>query len=120
MSEDQELIARATEAFKARHKQMVKFELSLDLASALIAMVQLGMRHPEVGAILSSAAELEKFLATLIEQIDPEHGPIWALLNRGFNPTHDQRRRDVCVICKINPVAPEAGFDTCETCQRYV
>jgi hypothetical protein len=47
------------------------------------------MRHPEVGAKLSHD-ELEKFLAALIEQIDPEHGPIWVLLNRGFNPTHDE------------------------------
>jgi len=56
---------------------------------AVIGMVQLGLRMPGVRAN-SSAAVAEKFVADLIEKIDPDHGAVWLLLNRGFNPDYDQ------------------------------
>lgn len=54
----------------------------------LIAMAQLALRHP-VARTTPTAKETENFIVKLIEKIDPTHGEVWKLLNRGFNPEWD-------------------------------
>lgn len=54
----------------------------------VIGMLQVALRHPEA-AQRSTGKMTREFVVKLIEQIDPEHGELWTLLNRGFNSKWD-------------------------------
>lgn len=55
----------------------------------LIGLVQLALRYPGLLQKSASAKMTEKFILKLIEEVDPDHGEVWKLLNRGFNPNWD-------------------------------
>jgi hypothetical protein len=87
--EENILLARAITEITNRGNERITIETDLNQLIAVIAMIQLGLRFPGVQDN-GSAQIAERFVSQLIEKIDPDHGPVWTLLNRGFNPTHDQ------------------------------
>jgi hypothetical protein len=82
------LLSRATLEIAKRGNERITIETDLQRIIAVISIVQLGLRHPGVHD-KPTAAVAERFVISLIENIDPAHGPVWQLLNRGFNPVHD-------------------------------
>lgn len=69
-------------------EQPIIIEADIGQVVGLIGMAQLALRHP-LAKTTPTAKTVEKFVASLIEQIDPEHGELWTVLNRGFNPNFD-------------------------------
>ena len=69
-------------------KRIVKFELEMGLVVGLIGQLQLAFRPPDNNG--PTRQTLEQFARDLIERIDPSHGPVWELLNLGFDPEYDE------------------------------
>ncbi len=88
-NQDDGAFGRALEVLKKSAGADVQITTDMQSLCALIAFAQLGLRHPNASS-LDSALLVEKVLSRLIEQMDPEHGDLWTVLNRGFNPTFDQ------------------------------
>lgn len=86
-SEKVEITERALQQLEQWERPIV---ITTDITHAvgLVAMVQLGLRHPQAKEF-ATALMVEKLVADLIERIDPDHGDIWKFLNMGFNPVHD-------------------------------
>jgi hypothetical protein len=88
-NDDEKLIAAAAADVVRAGDHLLHVEAKISTWFDLIAIAQLGLRHPGA-ATQPTAQRSEKFLRALIEQIDPNHGNIWRLLNFGFYPDHDQ------------------------------
>lgn len=84
---DEERIAAAANA-DIDWKRPVIIQTDMVHAIGIIGMLQLSLRHPEA-AQRPTGKLVREFVIKLIETIDPEHGELWTLLNRGFNPTWD-------------------------------
>lgn len=69
-------------------KEPIKFELDVTHVMGLIGQLQLAFRHP--GNTGPSRAAIERFVRDLIEQMDPEHGDVHALLTMGFHEAYDE------------------------------
>lgn len=75
-------------AAKIDWQRPVIIEIDLTHMIGIIGLLQLALRHPEARK-RPTAKMVERFVLNLIEQIDPEHGETWKLLQRGFNPNWD-------------------------------
>jgi regulator of sigma D len=83
----QAITERALAQLRER-KEPVRFELDITLVLGLIGQFQLAFRHP--GNVGPSRDALEKFVRELIEQLDPGHGDVYALLMMGFDERYDE------------------------------
>lgn len=94
MKTDQEIFEGAiTEAIKRFAGREIVISTTIERAFVLIAMVQVGLRHPDA-ARTDSGHAVRTMIESLIEQIDPAHGDLWQLLTRGFDPAHDIELHD--------------------------
>ena len=73
-----EAITRRAAAILEGYTEPVRFELSMTLTLGLIGQLQLGFRHPQNTG--PTRQLLEEFVRGMIEQIDPAHGDVHALL----------------------------------------
>jgi hypothetical protein len=83
-----EAIGRRAAAVMSAWEHPVKFELHITLVVGLIGQLQLAFRHPQnVGP---TRRQLEIFVRDMIEQLDPDHGDLHALLTMGFHEQYDE------------------------------
>lgn len=91
MQTAQRLIEEANRYLETARISSVALNVPIGDLIALIGFAQLGLRHPSA-AVTPSATLVRELIEELITGLDPDGGPLFDLLTKGFDPNFDVMR----------------------------